>query len=216
MVRKKALADDATTTPGRPARQSVPSSGPRSKSGGRRRAPPRPASRGPSSPTPASAHAGARPSRPRDEVADRRLLEHLRGGGRRRVISASACALPRASAPSTSSRVRSQRGADHREDGARILFPARRRQLGFAHGAISVQLEEALEGAPRRPLGIARGHGRVLARSPPARQVRVGRGAATCMIPMAGRALSRSRIPLVSDCARRSAPVGATRGRSAA
>ena len=35
------------------------------------------------------------------------------------------------------------------------------------------------------------------------------------MMPMAGRALSRSRMPLVRPCARRSAPMGATRERSA-
>ncbi len=59
--------------------------------------------------------------------------------------------------------VRSQRCAEHAKDGARVFLPARRRQLGLAHGSISVELEEALERAARRPFGDRVEAGRRLA-----------------------------------------------------
>ena len=43
-----------------------------------------------------------------------------------------------------------ERDADHREDRARIFAPARGGELGFADGAVAVEIEKADEGAPGR------------------------------------------------------------------
>ncbi len=45
------------------------------------------------------------------------------------------------------------RHAEHREDGARIFAPARRRQLCLAHRAITVQLEKPVQRSARRAVG---------------------------------------------------------------
>src|SRR4051812_43041159 len=47
----------------------------------------------------------------------------------------------------------SQRDADHRENGPRIFFPTRRRELGLADRAIAVEIEEAHERTLRRSVG---------------------------------------------------------------
>ena len=117
--------------------------------------------------------------------------------GTSRAISASACALARASVPSTSPRLGAERGAQHAQHGPRVLPPARRRQLGLAHGAVAVELEEALERAARRPLGDGVEPGRRLALD---RRARLG------LAPREGRdvhdADARARALEVADAAR--------------
>ena len=95
--------------------------------------------------------------RARDEVAHRGLLDdaearqqarHLGVGDllARSAASTSTASQPRATPPRSATRTIV-------EHGPRVLAPARGRQLRLAHGAVAVQLEEALERAPRGALG---------------------------------------------------------------